>query len=134
MHAIVKICNEELGHIIFKYFISVEKHTIHARCPICPCGNRFMFHALFTSTTKALHCKHIQWTLDIWCYKSQNKKIIKKLIHKPNVKVRHPIYTSRLLHETYILLDILIMKINNFNQMTFLKMMEPIKFISPFFS
>lgn len=24
MHAIVKICNEELGHIIFKYFISVE--------------------------------------------------------------------------------------------------------------
>ncbi len=31
MHAIVKICNEELGHIIFKYFISVETHN---PCPV----------------------------------------------------------------------------------------------------
>jgi hypothetical protein len=134
MHAIVKICNEELGHIILKYFISVEKHTIHARCPICPCGNRFMLHALFTSTTKPLHCQHIQWTLDIWCHKSQNKKNHQKV--DPQAKCENKtsnIYIKVVAQNLYIV-GYPYYENKYFNQITFFKMIEPIKFISAFFS
>ncbi len=67
------------------------------------------------------------------------KKNIKKLIHKPNVKIIHPISIYIYIYIKVVAQNLYIFgypyyENKYFNQITFFEMIEPIKFISAFFS